>query len=147
VPGRIQQEKGTIMNLDDYIELVEGYKKVALTGPPKSGKTTLANEIKDRPIIHTDDYAHLAWKDQATAPLIKTATLDKFLIEGVQVPRALRKGLEIQIVICLGMSLEPLNTYQAGTAKSIRTILAEWSRSSMGEAIPIVYLNQAILIP
>ena len=135
------------MNLDDYIELVEGYKKVALTGPPKSGKTTLANEIKDRPIIHTDDFIHLSWKEQVLASRIKAASLDTFLIEGIQVPRILRKGLDIQIVICLGKSIEPLNTHQVDTAKSIRTILAEWSRSSMGEAIPIVYLNQAILIP
>lgn len=137
----------TIMNLEDYIELVECYKKVALTGPPKSGKTTLANQIKDRSIIHADDYSHLTWQEQAIAPLVKAATLDKFLIEGIQVPRALRKGLEIQIVICLGMSLEPLSLYQIGTAESIRTILTEWSRSPTGEDIPIVYLNQAIPVP
>jgi len=135
------------MNLDDYIELVECYKKVALTGPPKSGKTTLANEIKDRPIVHTDDYMHLSWKDQALVPCAETAKLDTFLIEGIQVPRILRKGLEIQIVICLGESIEPLNTRQIGVAKSVRTVLTEWSRSSLGESVPIVYLKQAISIP
>ena len=135
------------MNLEDYIELVECYKKVALTGPPKSGKTTLANEIKDRPIIHTDDFMHLSWKEQALAPRIKAASLDTFLIEGIQVPRILRKGLDIQIVICLGESIEPLNTHQVDAANSIRTVLTEWSRSSLGESVPIVYLNQAISVP
>ena len=135
------------MNLEDYIELVECYKKVALTGPPKSGKTTLANEIKDRPIIHTDDFIHLSWKEQVLASRIQAASLDTFLIEGIQVPRILRKGLDIQIVICLGESIEPLNTRQIGVGKSVRTVLTEWSRSSLGESVPIVYLNQAISVP
>ena len=59
------------MNLEDYIELVECYKKVALTGPPKSGKTTLANQIKDRSIIHADDYSHLTWQEKLQPHLSK----------------------------------------------------------------------------
>ena len=131
----------TIMNLEDYIELVACYKKVALTGPPKSGKTILANQIKDRSIIHADDYR------TDLAPGIEAVKLNMFLIEGVQVPRILSKGLDVQIVICLNKSLESLDAYQRDTAKSVHSILTEWSRSSIGEDTPIVYLNQPIAVP
>ena len=65
--------------------------KVAITGGPKTGKTTLSAEYEH--VRHTDDLIHLGWSEASTAISLWFDDHEVQTIEGVAVPRALRKWL------------------------------------------------------
>lgn len=67
--------------------------KIAIAGVPKAGKTTLAEEIKFKKTLRTDDLIEMGWSE-ASLKASKWFDLEEFVIEGVAVPRALRKWLE-----------------------------------------------------
>jgi adenylate kinase family enzyme len=100
--------------------------RIAIVGGPRTGKTTLAATVTDRPIIHTDDYIGVGW-DAAPEVLNATARMhERFVIEGVQVARCLRKGLEVDHVIVL-LSAKRLRTpRQVAMAKGVYTVFREW---------------------
>lgn len=97
------------------------HPRIAIIGGANTGKSTLAKLCTDRPIYHTDDYAHLTWSDQPHYILSEMAHLDRFLIEGFIVPRVLRKGLDIDLVIQLDEPFVPWSKRQAAAAKAINT--------------------------
>jgi adenylate kinase family enzyme len=65
--------------------------KIAIAGSPKAGKTTVAKNYSR--VIHTDDYIHLGWSEASehVSNIINNNNFD--VIEGVAVPRAIRKWL------------------------------------------------------
>lgn len=71
----------------------------AVTGPPRSGKTTYATS-NWRDVIHTDDYLRLPVSEQATmlAGILEAQRIRGegpiLCIEGTLVPRMLRKWLD-----------------------------------------------------
>jgi hypothetical protein len=110
-------------------ELLDKYDKVAVAGAPKTGKTTLVQSVRaDRPILHTDDYiSGRTWDEQLDALMAAVEGLDRFLVEGVQVPRMLRKGMVVDAVFEL--TNEPflhLSPGQRRLASTMRKILREW---------------------
>lgn len=70
--------------------------RLLITGAPRTGKTTHALALGAHygaPVYHTDDTKHLPWSD---ASLEVSRWLERpgpWIIEGVAVPRALRKWL------------------------------------------------------
>jgi hypothetical protein len=40
----------------DFACFLRTYARVAIAGGPRTGKTTLAATVKDRPVVHTDDF-------------------------------------------------------------------------------------------
>jgi len=106
----------------------QDYNRIAICGGPRAGKTTLAAKIErpGRPTIHTDDHMHLPWSEQPAAILSDVSGLDLFVIEGVQVPRCLRKGLEVDWVIWLDDEHDSLTVHQRRMKSGCRAILDGW---------------------
>lgn len=80
---------------------------ICVAGAPKSGKVKVAKLIHERlphyTLIKTDDYQHYGFK-QAMYKILDDVTGMvyndmPFIVEGTQVPRLLRKGLETQTFI------------------------------------------------
>jgi len=104
--------------------------RIGITGAPKTGKTTLAG---DGNVIHTDDYIERGWSgaSQEIADLLDSPGND-LVVEGVAVPRALRKWLKanprgrpIETLVVLTEPHEELTKGQASMGKGIETVLKE----------------------
>lgn len=99
--------------------------RLLIAGVPGSGKTTLAGEGA----IHTDDYIELGWSEASLAVSCLFDAIGPWVIEGVTVPRALRKwlvqhedGKPCDKVIFLNEPWEELSKGQASMAKGCRTV-------------------------
>lgn len=64
--------------------------RIAIAGPPKSGKTTLAAEL-GIPVRHTDDVQHMGWSAASDEISRWFDEPGPWCVEGVAVLRALRK--------------------------------------------------------
>ncbi len=102
------------------------YLRVAIAGGPKTGKTTLANLVPGKR-FHGDDHIGKGWSEasEALAVEVNDYTLP-LVVEGVQVPRALRKGMRVDAVIWLEQPHVKLTKEQATMAKGVATVFAEW---------------------
>ena len=67
--------------------------RIAIAGPPKAGKTTLADSlgVGIGPVRHTDDVQHLGWSAASDEISRWFDEPGPWCIEGVAVLRALRK--------------------------------------------------------
>lgn len=77
------------------VDQLSPFPRVAITGGPKTGKTTLALALgarTGRPVLHTDDLLHLD-HHEATRRAARWFDEPAWIVEGVAVPRALRKWL------------------------------------------------------
>ncbi len=102
-------------------------QRIAIAGIPKSGKTTLANNLGDA--IHTDDFIHLGWSQASKAISLLFEKPGPLIIEGVTIPRALRKWLQqnpkgkpVDQAIFLNTPHIPLSPGQQRMAKGCRTV-------------------------
>jgi hypothetical protein len=113
--------------------------RVAICGPARTGKTTLASTVTDgREVVHTDDFIGILPKTGGGA-IIAESLADKtaFVLEGVKAGNALRAGLEVDAVIWLS---EPKAEWQPGhsvQAKGCRTVFDEWLAADGGKT-PVV---------
>ena len=67
--------------------------RVAIAGSPKAGKTTYTETLPGI-VKHTDDLIELGWSEASEAASLWFDDYEIDVIEGVAVPRALRKWLE-----------------------------------------------------
>lgn len=68
--------------------------RIVITGSPKAGKSTLAGlmaRIMVLPAMHTDEVSHLEWSAASEAVSEWFDEPGPWIMEGVTVPRALRK--------------------------------------------------------
>jgi hypothetical protein len=111
------------------LRLYGKYRRVAVTGGPRAGKSTLVNNNTQHLdfICHTDEYMALDWSE-ASAKIVERVAEHRahIVVEGVAVPRALRKGLDVGAVIWLDGAHETLTTGQRTMAKGVRTVFDEW---------------------
>lgn len=108
--------------------------RIAIIGPPRAGKTTLANSLgRTLPcaILHADDLIPLGWS-AASAELARVLHTTTYLIvEGVAVVRALRKYLDactcrpVERCIVLERPREYLSRGQLTMARGCTTVLRE----------------------
>lgn len=114
-----------------FKEQLAKYDRIAVCGLVNSGKSTLCRGVRDRAIVHTDDFRNYTWGDVPHKVIDEVAKMDdkKLLVEGIQVPRCLRKGLSVDCVIWLGQELEPNSPGQRAMSKGSRTVLDEWKKS------------------
>lgn len=118
-----------------FADVLKKYNRIAIVGGPRAGKTTLAR-LADRQVIHTDDYRTRSWEAVPHAVIADIRDLEadygqrgnRWIIEGVQVARALRKGLDVDVVLVLNEPLEDLTTRQDGMRKGVMTVIADWYR-------------------
>lgn len=120
-----------------FSRVLASHRRVAIVGGPSTGKTTLAATVTDRPVFGTDDTMALPWSDVPGAVISKARELgDAWVIEGVQVARALRKGLVPDVVVVLDEAHGALTTGQAAMGKAVHTVLGEWSATN--RTVPVV---------
>lgn len=125
------------------VKLIAEHNRVAIVGGPRTGKTTLSEAVKDRPVIHTDDWIEEPWEKQPHILIDQTKGLDRYLVEGVQVPRFLRKCAQLKLpcpvdaVAFLTRTHGTLNARQKGMAKAINTVFDQWQ--SYEPSVPVVY--------
>lgn len=112
------------------------YRRIAITGAPQTGKTTLAVTHRDRPVFHSDDVKHLAWSD-ASAELARRVNDQEgdLIVEGVAVPRALRKGMRVDAVILLTQPKAEQSKGQLAMGRGVMTVLREWRQANPGTPI------------
>jgi hypothetical protein len=119
--------------------LMQKHKRIAIAGGPKCGKTTLAATIDvGFMAIHGDDSIKLGWSESSQMLADYVNSQGEFwplVVEGVQVPRALRKGMRVDCVIWLSHPHEALTKQQEAMAKGCGTVMREWLGDR--EMIPI----------
>jgi hypothetical protein len=122
--------------------------RLALCGGPRTGKSTLATMLgrDGRSVLHTDALIGLGWSEaSAEAMRLANETRGRIVIEGVAVPRALRKGLKVDLVVWLERAWEPLSPGQASMTKACRTVLDEWRRAN--PQVPFIEVPNAPAVP
>ena len=68
--------------------------KLGICGGPLTGKTTLAEQWDGVvPVIHTDDFIELGWSEASERVSQFFDDPGPYVVEGVAVPRALRKWM------------------------------------------------------
>lgn len=113
--------------MSTFAAVLARYPRVAIAGGPRTGKTSLAQHARDgRLVVHTDDF--IGHGDWAAMPglVIDAAGSGPCLIEGVQVPRALRKGLRVDAVVWLETPRVHLSPRQEGMLKGTAKVFEEW---------------------
>lgn len=122
--------------------------KIYITGAPAAGKTTLANCFKVEPHC-TDDFVDLEWDEQSD--LVKN-WIDESkvkLIEGVVLPRALRKWLDendsgkpCDTLIYMDNPKVKLSRGQERMAQSIRTVMDEICLDLQRRGVDVIGFGQ-----
>ncbi len=117
------------------VESVGDARRILIAGGPRSGKTTLADSLGKNlniPVCHTDDLiGQLEWSEASLAVSRWFGEPGPWIIEGVSVPRALRKWFAAQpetpaeLIFWLGAPAVPLTNRQRGMAKACETVWRE----------------------
>lgn len=111
--------------------------RIAITGGPNTGKTTLAGTMADGvTVVHGDDFIGLGWSQSSQALADEMVRPGPWIAEGVQVPRALRKMLEAEPrtkpcdrLIVLGVPHREQSEGQRRMSLGVDTVLREiWPR-------------------
>lgn len=110
-------------------------KRIAITGGPRTGKTTTGRRLAAEtglPLTSTDDYKALGWSEASQAVADQLAKGEPGIVEGVAVPRALRKLLAaapdqkpVDRLLVLESPKVPRSKGQAAMGKGVATVLAE----------------------
>ncbi len=115
-------ERGRVLG-----ELLCNHSRIAIVGGPRTGKTLLASTVVDRPVIHTDDH-RCSWAEAPASIVSACAAYDPsfFVVEGVMIARALRRGLAIDVVLYLDDAKAEQSVGQLAMSKGIATVFADW---------------------
>lgn len=110
-------------------------KRIAITGGPLSGKTTYATKLGAEtglPVTSTDDFIDMGWSEASAHVATLLAKGEPGIIEGVAVPRALRKALAaapdvkpIDKLVVLESPKVSRSAGQQAMSKGVRTVLEE----------------------
>jgi hypothetical protein len=117
--AQVADQSGSLYSAAQYLEqLLARHPKVAVTGRPGIGKTAVVDKLGpgwwSDWTLHTDRYANLPWDEQSKAVINWASARRHWLMEGVTVARALRHGLDVDVVLMLtGMPLKSQNTIQS----------------------------------
>lgn len=108
--------------------------RILVAGVPRAGKTTLAARLGHEhriPVLHTDDHRSLGWSESSAAVAAQMRQPGPWIIEGVAVPRAIRKwlimndGKPADVIYWLGRERLALSRGQTSMARGCGTV---WSQ-------------------
>ena len=111
--------------------------RICITGGPRTGKTTLAASLgAGMPVTNCDDFIGMGWSESSAHVATLLERPGPWVIEGVQVARALRKWLAAHVpivtdsrpcdrLIILRTPHVELTPGQRSMAKGVDTVLAE----------------------
>jgi hypothetical protein len=123
--------------------ILDQHRRVGLTGAPRSGKTTLA-DLVPRATFHTDNYMSTGWIEQPRRIIDAVNRFEAivtsgpgFILEGVQVPRCVRAGLELDAIVWI--EYVPEERHRAMTRGMI-TVLQDVIQSN--PSLPIYVYNR-----
>lgn len=117
-------------------DLLSRYPRVAIAGGPRTGKTTLSALGDGRTVVHTDDWINRTEWEGVPTEVIKACGTGPVIVEGVQVPRALRKGLSVDCVVWLERPRTLQTRKQLIMLAGLRTIFGDWASNNAG-AVPV----------
>lgn len=117
--------------------------RVGIAGGPNTGKTTLSKRVQDRRVVGTDAYKEIPWEDVPHRMIADVKDDSTYCIEGVQVARALRKGLPLDALVYLEHPMAEQSKGQLAMSKGIRTVLTDYTTKSTlsGLTPPPVYIR------
>lgn len=132
--------------LTAWLDVLAAHERIALTGGPRSGKTTLSRAAeRSHHVVHTDDWRESPWDVQPAEIMLALEALPRrtpFVIEGVQVPRLLRRGLRVDALVTL--DTHPLGDFDPRRhermRKSVFSVLREWSKTLDAYSVSIYTL-------
>lgn len=126
-----------------FRELLDIYPRLALSGVVQSGKTLLTPVATDRRVVHTDDIREMGVRfiDVPAKAIEMLEGEEKFLVAGVQVPRALRKGLKVDALVWLDQPLSALLPAQEAFGRGVRGIMHQWRNKN--PRIPVYFCSRA----
>lgn len=111
---------------DALAKLLDTFARIGIVGGPRTGKTMLGSQVLDRPVICTDQFRHVGWPDVPLAVIAHCDPIQSFVVEGVQVARALRAGLQVDAVLYLDTPQAEQTKAQRAMGKGIATVFADW---------------------
>lgn len=128
---KFERLKRSIDAFPQMMELRPRMTRIAIIGWPGTGKTTLANEMGGG--RSTDDLIHLGWSEASEAASYWFDEPGPWVIEGVAIPRALRKWRErnpdkappVDVVINLTTRYRDLAPGAIAMGKGIDKVLSE----------------------
>jgi len=125
-----------------FSEWAKQHKKIAIVGGPKAGKTTLSLAVKDRHVLHTDDYINMDWDRVPQQIIDDLAEHDTFLVEGVQAARALRKGLKVDVIVATKLPSSTGIFRKDGQARMAKAV-KRWMEG-VDKGIPLVKIEEIL---
>lgn len=127
-------------------QLLEEHSRIGLTGVVMSGKTLLLEEgglgIPPREVLHIDTLRKNDWEMIPSIVCSRLSTKESFIVVGVQVPRCLRNGLEIDALVWLDTSRKVRTNRQHGVGKGTRKIMHHWRH--LHPEIPVYFSPRAL---
>jgi hypothetical protein len=118
---------------DEFRAILKMFPRVAIAGGGRVGKSTMAALATDRPVLYAKPFEDMepevGWSGVSERMVEATKDLESFVIEGVRVAHALRKGMQVDAVVYLrrpkvaASELKPGHTTQA---KGVQTVFDEW---------------------
>jgi hypothetical protein len=121
---------------------VNEFDRIAITGGPVTGKSRVLEHFKSdgRAIIQTDDvdYSNRTFSEHSQAVVDECQQHERFVVSGVAADRAVRKGLEVDLIIHCPEPQQPLNARQRALKGQIDKRV-----KSLSEKIPtIIYRSE-----
>lgn len=122
---------GTQAQCSTYINaLLSTWNKVAITGGPGLGKSTvvqlalieyhLQQGVTRHEVLATDKFKAALWEEQCKLTLEWSTLYPRWVMEGITVARALRHGLDPDVVLVLhGKPHRPLSDRARRLAKTV----------------------------
>lgn len=120
---------------------------IAITGAPGTGKTTYANSLGSRQVIHTDNFLRYE-KITRQKILASTLTFTQYdsVVEGTLVPWALREMLlmygnvkPVDKLVIMRKQWRPILPCQLGLHHAIENILDDIKKPLLKQGVVITY--------
>ncbi|TXH11826.1 MAG: hypothetical protein E6R03_13975 [Hyphomicrobiaceae bacterium] len=123
--------------------------RILITGGPRTGKTVLAVKLSIQSglqVFHTDDLIDVGWSEASANAAEWMEQPGPWVIEGVSIPRALRKwlaahpeGKPADKIIYLSVPRVELSSGQAAMAKGVATVWREVVPELVRRGVEIVF--------